>query len=410
MFFDSLKEYEGMTPGLSRIKKFLKALGDPHKKLKCVHIAGTNAKGSTAAFTASILKNSGYKTALYTSPHLRRITERIKINGKDISKKTFAAIAEKYLALAEKCKLSYFEYLTAIAFIYFAAQKVDIAVIETGLGGRFDATNVITDPLVAIITSVNIDHAEILGSTIKKIAFEKAGIIKNSKVVCGKLSAQALKVIKCKTNPLVFGKDFTVTYKKQSLRFDYNGLKDNLKNLKISLYGKHQIQNAAVAACAIEVLKSKGFVIKDSNIKKGLAKAQWPARFDVRKINGAQIIIDGAHNPEATDAFISALKDFDDGNIKRTFIFAAMKEKDYTTVIKKIVPYAGKVILPALRNKRAVDTEKLKLVFAKYIPARNIFTVKNVKESLNLIKKREKAAAAGSLYLAGELIQHIRGL
>ncbi len=411
MFFSSLKEYEGMKPGLSRIKKFLKAAGNPQDEFKSVHIAGTNGKGSTASFISGILTGNGYKTGLYTSPHLIDITERVKISGKDIPKKSFVDISKKYLPLAQQCGLTYFEYLTAIAFIYFAKQKVDIAVIETGLGGRFDATNAIKKPLLSIITSINFDHKEILGGTIEKIAYEKAGIIKkNVPVICGKLPKKALFEIEKKSKPAVYGKEFKAvnikTDKKNRKQiFNYISGKNIIKNVEIALLGKHQIQNAAVALRAAEVLSAKGFKFYANKIKTSLASVKWPARFDVRRFKNTEIVIDGSHNAEGIDSFVKTWKEF--YKSKAVLVFAMMKEKEYKTAVKKLVPVTDKVILVRMQNSRAVRPEILKEEFEKYIPQNEVLTAHSPAEALKMLKKGEKASALGSLYLAGEILKII---
>jgi folylpolyglutamate synthase/dihydrofolate synthase len=414
MFFDFLKEYEGMKPGLSRIKKFLNAAGNPQNTFRCVHIAGTNGKGSTAVLTANVLKESGYKTALYTSPHLVKITERIKVNGKNIPDKVFNVLVKKYLSLADKCKLSYFEYLTAIAFLYFASKKVDIAVIETGLGGRFDATNVIKSPLICVITSIALDHEEILGGSLKKIAFEKAGIIKKgAALICGKLPKDAISVINKKSDFSMYGRDFGADnikrYKSSFAQsFDYYGASKRIKNIKLALAGKYQLQNAAVAAACIECLNEKeGYILNDTALRKGFAGVKWPARFDIRKIcfenKRFELIIDGAHNRQGIDGFLDALENFD--NKKRCFIFAMMKGKNYKNAVKKIALYSHKVIIVKLKNERAVATEILVKEFGKYIPADKILTANSATAALRMLKNGSKVAAAGSLYLAGEIIK-----
>ncbi|MCL2144184.1 MAG: Mur ligase family protein [Endomicrobia bacterium] len=415
MFFSSLKEYEGMKPGLAGIKKFLEAVGDPQNNFKSIHIAGTNGKGSAAVLIANALKESGYKTALYTSPHLVDITERIKIGGKSISKRTFKKISEKYLPLAQKCKLSYFEYLTAIAFMYFSCRKVDIAVIETGLGGRFDATNIIKNPAVCIITSIALDHQEILGSTVAGIAFEKAGIIKNgADVICGSLPAAALNIIKKKSKPLVFGRDFIIENirsdcAKRSQSFDYISSGKKIKNIKLSLLGKHQAQNAAAAACCIEVLNRKGFDVSGKVLKQSFFKTKWPGRFDFRKVvlkdKSFDLIIDGAHNAQGMDSFIETLKSCHKQKI--ALLFAVMKEKDYKKIIKKINPHVSKVILVRLQNGRAVEAGKIEREFAKYKLKEKVFKADSVAEAFGMISNGETAAVAGSLYLAGEVLKNI---
>ncbi|MDR2426254.1 MAG: hypothetical protein LBD46_03625 [Endomicrobium sp.] len=402
-----------MKPGLTRIKRFLNTAGNPQESFKCVHIAGTNGKGSTAVLAANACIESGYKTALYTSPHLKDITERIKINGRNIPKKIFENIAENYLSLAEKCKLTYFEYLTAIAFIYFAREKVEIAFIEAGLGGRFDATNVIKNPLACIITSIAFDHREILGSSISKISFEKAGIIKkNADVICGKLSKTALNVIKTKAEPFIFNGDFEAVNvhfddKNFKWQFDYRGLNRYIKNIKLSLRGRHQVINAAVAACCAEIIQEKGFAINSSALKRSFLKTKWPARFDVRKVKFKnkcfKLIIDGAHNQQAIEAFLDTLEVYEKKKID--FLFAAMKEKEYKKIIEKIFPYSDKIILVKLKNGRAAGVSELEKEFLKYKPKKKVFTVESAADAFEILKDGESAAVVGSFYLAGELLK-----
>ncbi|MDR1245388.1 MAG: bifunctional folylpolyglutamate synthase/dihydrofolate synthase, partial [Endomicrobium sp.] len=389
-FFENLKEYEGMKPGLSRIKKFLKDLDNPQDSLKVVHIAGSNGKGSTVVFISNILIAAGYRTALYTSPHLIDITERISVNGKDIPAKILKDLSKKYLKKAVKYKLSYFEYLTSLAFIYFALQKVEVAVIETGLGGRFDATNVIKKPMVCAITSIAKEHQEILGDTIEQIAFEKAGIIKkNSDIVCGKLPKKAELVIRSKSNPYFYRKAFR-TYNNRAIgvlrqRFNYISKTLNLKDIDISLLGRHQIINASIAICIAELLSRKCFTLSEEAIKKGLKNSVWAGRFDLREVSidnkNFSLIIDGAHNIEGLNSFFDTFKLLGFANGKKVFIFAAMKEKKYRQMIKKIAPFAKKIILPYIKNNRAINPIDLKDEFSKYISEDKIFVVNSVKEA-----------------------------
>jgi dihydrofolate synthase/folylpolyglutamate synthase len=418
MIFKFLKEYEEMTPGLSRIKKFFKSIGNPQNKLKIVHIAGTNGKGSTAVFISEILKAGGYKTALYTSPHLVDIAERMKIDGKNIPSKTFNSLSKKYLERAAKYKLSYFEYLTALAFIYFAEQKTDIAVIETGLGGRFDATNVIKKPLICIITSIAKEHQEILGTEIKKIAFEKAGIIKdNAHVVCGKLSKKAITVVKNKSNPYLYGKDFKAVNSESSRdtqKFDYINTNTKLKNIEIRLLGKHQTINASIAIFVAGLLNKKGYYLSEAHIRTGLKNAVWHGRFEIRKIdsnnNFFELIIDGAHNIQGLNAFFETFEQLGFSKRKIIFIFTVMKEKKYKYMVKKIASFAKKVILPQMNNDRSLNPEVLKREFSRYIAQNNIYMADSVKSACDMISDNETAAAVGSLYLAGEILKYIDGI
>jgi dihydrofolate synthase/folylpolyglutamate synthase len=419
MFFKILKEYDGMTPGLSRIKNFFKSIGNPQNKLKTVHIAGTNGKGSTAVFVSEILKAGGYKTALYTSPHLINIIERIKINGKDIPSKIFNALSKKYLERAVKYKLSYFEYLTALAFIYFSEQKPDIAVIETGLGGRFDATNVIKPPLICAITSIAKEHQEILGTEIENIAFEKAGIIKDDAyVVCGKLPKKAIPIIKNKSSPYLYlyGKDFKALNNESSRnaqKFDYTSTNTKLKNIEIRLLGTHQTVNASVAIFIAGILNKKGYYLSEAHIRTGLKNAVWQGRFDIRKIDNNnknfKLIIDGAHNIQGLNVFFETFEQLGFSKKKRTFIFTVMKEKKYKYMVKKTASFAKKVILPRINNDRSLNPEVLKKEFSKYIAQNKICTADSVKSACDMISDSEISVAIGSLYLAGEILKYIKG-
>ncbi|MDR1433853.1 folylpolyglutamate synthase/dihydrofolate synthase family protein [Candidatus Endomicrobiellum devescovinae] len=416
-FFENLKEYEGMKPGLSRIKKFLKDLDNPQDSLKVVHIAGTNGKGSTAVFISNILIAAGYRTALYTSPHLIDITERISVNGKNIPAKILKDLSKKYLKKAVKYKLSYFEYLTSLSFIYFALQKVEVAVIETGLGGRFDATNIIKKPLVCAITSIAKEHQEILGNTIEQITFEKAGIIKkNCDIVCGKLPKKAELVIRSKSNPYFYGKAFK-SYNNRAFgvlnqRFDYISKNLNLKNIDINLLGEHQVINASVAVCIAELLSRKCFALSEVDIKKGLKNSVWSGRFDLREVSIDNkifsLIIDGAHNIEGLNSFFDTFKRLGFANEKKVFIFAAMKEKKYRQMIKKIAPFAEKIILPYIKNNRAINPIDLKDEFSKYISEDKIFVVNSVKEACRMFDYGKVGITIGSLYLAGEVLSVIQ--
>jgi dihydrofolate synthase/folylpolyglutamate synthase len=415
MFFQQLEEYKLMKPGLLRIKNFLKSTGNPQDKFKSIHIAGTNGKGSVSNFVSEILQSAGYKTAFYCSPHLIDITERIKINGQNIGKKVFFNYSKKYLQKAAEYKLSYFEYLTAIAFTYFADLKVDVAVVETGLGGRFDATNIIKNPLVCVITSIAKDHQEILGKSIKEIAFEKAGIIKKkSLVVCGDLSGAACKIIKSKSKDVCF---FNRNFKAENIesgicgqKFDYISQEADIKDIKIKMLGRHQIINASVAVCVSFGLNKKGFLIREDDIKHGLASAFWAGRFEIREIKSKKVklILDGAHNTEGLNVFIETFKKMHFAKSKKTFIFSVMKEKNYKAMAKLIASFAKKIILPHIGNIRAVDTEILKNEFSKHIAADRIVTVETVKEIFENLKTPETAFAVGSLYLVGEILKNIK--
>ncbi|MDR0978296.1 MAG: bifunctional folylpolyglutamate synthase/dihydrofolate synthase [Endomicrobium sp.] len=419
-FFKNLKEYEGMKPGLSRIRKFLKDIGDPQDSFKSIHIAGSNGKGSTAAFISDILICGGYKTALYTSPHLINITERISIDRKNIPNKIFRDLSNEYLDKAVKYKLSFFEYLTSLAFIYFALKKVDIAVIETGLGGRLDATNVIKKPLACLITSITKEHQEILGSSIGKIAFEKAGIIKrNCDVVCGKLPREAEIVVSTKSNsyPYFYGKTFksanvNIDVAALSQKFDYISKTLKLQKVNMHMLGMHQIINASLAVCVSELLSKKGFVLTETAVRKGLSESFWAGRFDIRELSVKdkhfKLIIDGAHNMQGLNCFINTFKMFGFADQKKTFIFAVMRDKKYKQMIKKIIPFTEKVVLPYINNDRAVDPVNLKSEFLKYMSKNDVLVADSVAQAFSMCEFAGTAVVVGSLYLAGEVLKFIQ--
>jgi dihydrofolate synthase/folylpolyglutamate synthase len=419
MILKSLKEYENMVVGLSRIKGFLESVGNPQKNLKVVHIAGTNGKGSTAAFISEILKAGGYKTALYTSPHLFKINERIKINGKSISSEIFELLSKKYLKKALEFRVSFFEYLTALAFIYFFEQKVDISVIETGLGGRFDATNVVEKSLVCVITSIAMEHQEILGNTIEKIAFEKAGIIKEkARVICGKILPKALSVIKARANLYVYGTDFESICIRSDVilrtqKFNYADKKIKLHDVEIPLLGKHQSINASVAISVAQILNGMGYYLNEFHIRSGLKNVICQGRFDIREVNVKnkkfKLIIDGAHNAQGLSVFLKTFRQLGFADKKKIFIFAVMKEKKYSYMIKKVASFAKMVILPHIGNNRAVVPKILKQEFLKYIDQSRIYMVDSVRDACAIIANSETAISVGSLYLAGEILEYING-
>ena len=414
------KEYKTMLLGLDRIKKFLENSDIAYDKLKYIHIAGTNGKGSTAKTISEILIKSGYKTGLYTSPHLIKINERIQINSLPISDKKLKSLDKKYSVISKKYKLTYFEYITALAFIYFVDNKVDIVVLETGLGGRFDATNIVT-PLISVITSIDFDHTEILGNTIKKIAFEKAGIIKdNVPVICGNIQKSALteikKVAKTKKSRIYcFNKDFSAenisyNWKRFTQKIKYCGLNKNLI-LDFSLLGASQVYNLATVLCICEILNNLSVKINFNAVRTVCKSIKWSARFDFRKVKtkdkNCSFIIDGAHNIQATDNFLSLYKKSPFYKKETKLLFAVMQEKDFKTVIKKVAKNFFNVSLLKVNNSRAVDINILKKEFSKYIDKKNIYTYNTYKQFFSDIKNNDVYICLGSFYLAGTILKFI---
>ena len=297
---------------LDRIKSALEILGDPQEKLKYIHVAGTNGKGSTCAMLDSILREAGYKVGLYTSPHIFEYTERIKINGQKISQQDFANLVEE--VSSTKIHLTEFEVLTVMMFLYFKRKDVDIVILETGMGGRFDATNVIKENLCSIITQIDLDHTERLGKTRDEIAFEKAGIIKNGRpVVAGEMDAAAKKVIASRARELgspFIDAEVSISFRttkagKRLLAFESSNR--SISSIAFPLLGAYQGENLATAITALETFcEVTALPIDDNAFKTGLKSVVWPCRFQVVSDNPT-IIVDGAHNPPAARALVSSV-------------------------------------------------------------------------------------------------------
>ena len=309
----------GVKLGLENIRRLLEMLGNPHKELKYVHVAGTNGKGSTVTFISSILIESGYKVGIYTSPYVERFTERICINGKEIPEEDLARITEIVKEkVTEMVEQGYnhpteFEIITAIAFQYFYEQNCDIVVLEVGLGGRYDSTNIIDTPLVSVITSISFDHMKFLGNTLTQIAREKAGIIKeNGNVVLYPQSEEVEKVIEeaaVQTHSRLFKADFnTIKLKSFGIDgqiFDYGTFLD----FKIKLLGRHQLKNAAVAITACQLLKEEMKNFTDETIRQGIAKARWKGRMELM-CKDPVFFIDGAHNEDGVKVMVDTLEEY----------------------------------------------------------------------------------------------------
>jgi dihydrofolate synthase/folylpolyglutamate synthase len=338
-YLASLEKF-GINLGLDRITYLLESLGNPHRKFKSIHIAGTNGKGSTAAMIASILKEAGYKVGLYTSPHLFDFRERIKINAENISRRDFSRGLKivKKLAREPRSQPTVFEALTAVAFWYFAKKKVDYAVVEVGLGGRLDATNVL-HPLVAIITNIDYEHTEVLGKRLSKIAAEKAAIIKPGiPVVTAESKNEPLKVIR------------KVCRKKASLLIAVSSKQTTVSGV---LVGKHQKTNAACAISAVRLARIK---VTKAAIRRGLQKTDWPGRFQIVS-KKPLIVVDGAHNPAGVKALRVTIQETFGG--KHTVVFGCQKTKDFKKILKELKPIASNIIITKSSHRLAADPKDI---------------------------------------------------
>lgn len=411
----------GCRPGLERTERLLERLGNPHKKIRAIHIAGTNGKGSTAAMIARILSSSGYSTGMYISPHLFRNTERMTIDGIEITEEDFAEYAEQVLSMVKLMgeqgfeEPTQFEMYTAMAFLYFERRKVDFAVVEVGLGGRYDATNVI-EPLLSVITSIGYDHKDILGDTIEMIAYEKAGIIKEGsrvvmypqqfseasavvEAVCREKNAS---LIKADTDALVL-KDYDISY--QTVDFKYRDY--DIRGMKLPLIGDHQLCNAAVALTAIAELDKMGYRIKEEGIRKGIESVKWPCRMSI-VCSEPLIIIDGAHNKDGIDSLHSTLLKYFRSR-KIIFIIGMLKDKDYDYAIRKLMPMAYHVVATEPLSERALTAETIAgLVkpFCSSVVSEPDIT-KAIEKAEGLCDNDCMICICGSLYLAGRAYEYL---
>ncbi|MBQ1908138.1 MAG: bifunctional folylpolyglutamate synthase/dihydrofolate synthase [Firmicutes bacterium] len=361
-FLSTPKGWGGQL-GLGRMRELLSLLGDPQERLRCVHVAGTNGKGSTSSMIASVLKAAGFKTGLFTSPHLIKWNERFKIDGTDISDGELCAVCEKVKAAADSMDdmPTVFERLTAVGFSWFADSGCDAAVIEVGLGGRFDSTNVLEDPAVCVIAHIALDHTSILGNTVELIAAEKAGIIKPGRPVV--IMQQDPSPVKVMTDiaaergsrcVLTFPEAMRPVYKGPDGQvFDYRGR----KGVRLGLAADYQLSNCMLALDAIDELKRQGWSIPEDAVRKGLEEASWDARFQILS-RDPLIILDGAHNPDGVEALSKALGSYFPGE-KFIFMMGVMADKDYRHMIDMMAPLAEKFICVKPDSSRALGEEAL---------------------------------------------------
>ncbi len=403
--------------GLKRTKYFLKLLGDPQEKLKIIHVAGTSGKGSTCYLISSLLASHGFKVGFHQSPHLIDVTERFQINNKIISKKEFIFYLNKIIPIINMVgktfhgSLTYFEILVGMAYLIFYEKNVDYAVIETGLGGKYDGTNIVErEDKLAVLTKIGLDHTNILGKTSGEIAFQKAMIInKNSQVISINQEPAAEKIIREVAEKRKAKIVFVFRRDAQIGRL-YN---DQLNRL--NLIGDFQKENVFLSMAAINYLSRRdGFFINQDKINKVFETAKFPGRFDIKKINGKTIIFDGAHNPQKMKAFINSLtKKFP--NKKFNFLLAFKKGKDYKKMLKIIIPFADSI------NLANFFTENQDMINASEDPKKIGFTLNKVegfdnfeiglslkKAWENILSKKEPLVVTGSLYLVGEIFKLIK--
>ena len=398
----------GSRPGLSRVTELLHRLGDPQNRLKFVHIAGTNGKGSCAAMLASVLKTAGYKTGLFTSPYLFRFNERMQINGREIDNDILADVVTRVSIPAEIMEdhPTEFELMTAAAMLWYAEEGCDIVVLEVGLGGRFDATNVISRPEVSVIMNIGLDHTKILGDTVEKIAAEKAGIIKaGCPCVLYQQSDSVTQVIRQRCGEVgaeLHIADFS------AIKTEFDSLEGQVFTYKgeayaIPLLGAHQLKNAAVVIETAETLRRRGWKLPHEDVEHGLYAVSWPARFEVVS-DGPCFVVDGGHNPQCAQTVAENLKKYFPG-CRRVLLIGVLADKDYRSLADILAPEADEFVCVTPNSDRALPAEELAQVLRPY--GKPVTVCESIKEgvsaAIDAAGKDGMVCAVGSLYMVGEI-------
>ena len=403
----------------------LASLAGVHLDFEIIHVAGTNGKGSVCAYLASMLSAAGYRTGLYTSPHLERYNERIKISGAEISNRDFARAISLIRPFIERMRTegrcpSVFEALTVAAFAYFSEKKIDFLVLETGMGGRLDATN-IAPSRVQVITSLSPDHMASLGSSLAKIASEKAGIIKpNSLVVCPECSPQAAAPIAEKARNsasrlFALGKDFdfkAIRIGEHGSAFNYSGLSAHFQKVFTPLPGVHQLENAALSIAAIECVRTLGYKVSAKAIADGIASTIWPGRLELIS-KRPRILLDGAHNLDGVRKLKAALKGiFLKPGRKLILVVGIMADKDYPGIMRELAPLASEIVLTAAAIERSASPKALALSIPRDIEAK-ISVIGDLKEAVEYAKKAagpgDLICITGSLFVVGQARGYLLG-
>ena len=402
----------GIQPGLERIQALLDRIGNPQKHLKFIHVAGTNGKGSACALLSSVLREAGYRTGLFTSPYITDFRERFQVNGEKIPEEALVRILDQLVPLIEEMArrgevVTEFELITALAFQWFYEEKCDIVVLEVGLGGRFDATNVIDTPLAAVIMSISLDHTAILGDTVEQIAFEKCGIIKDGGDVVlypdqeeGVYGVVA-HAVQNHSGRLILPSPSSVTEISSSIEGTYACYRG--EEYRLPFLGTHQLKNAAAAFAALELLREKGYPISLRAMKDGVAKAHIPARMEVLS-RAPLVILDGAHNPGAAQVLAQALKKYLP-NRKIVGMMGMLKDKDSKSSLRSLATLFQALITVTPKNPRALPGEELADRAKEYCA--QVFAEDSLPKAIAMAKELAGSGGAivicGSLYLAGEI-------
>lgn len=412
----------GSKQGHENFRKLMSLLGNPQKNFKVIHVAGTNGKGSTCAMIYSILRKQGYKVGLFSSPHLEKYNERISFDGEDINdydfSKQIGIVKDKVSKLfGEKGEFfSFFEIITAAAFNYFSEKKADFAVLETGLGGRLDSTNIIENPLVCVITSISFDHMEYLGNTISEIAREKGGIIKkNSPTVLYSQHEKVYNIIKeicsVKNSELFYAEDYGIDIIERSLNETVFSVKNDYfsyDKISISFCGDYQMFNACNALMTVEALKKRGAAVSNAAVHEGLKEAYIKGRMQIL-MNEPLFILDGAHNVGGAKQLNIFTKRLKNSNKNITIIIGILKDKNYIEMIDYLTYFSDNVIFTKAVSERAANPHTLAEKHS--FSGKNVFIEEYFKDAVKLAlrisAKNDCIIAAGSLYLAGEILKYI---
>ncbi len=406
----------GSIPGLSRTQALLARMGNPEKKLKFVHIAGTNGKGSTAAMLASVLREAGVRVGLYTSPYILRFNERMQVNGEPIEDDELAEITEYVQPLADSLEEhpTEFELVTCVAMEYFARHACELVVLEVGLGGEFDSTNVIDAPEAAVIVNIGMDHMQVLGDTLEEIAHAKAGIIKPGCdcVLYAQLpNVEAVFEAACRERGARLHRAgmealHPISHALTGQVFDWR----DMKGLRIPLLGEHQLHNASCVLTTIEVLQSKGWRIPEEAIRSGLANVTWPGRFQVMRENPL-FIIDGGHNPQCLEALVRAFQDYLPGR-KVTFLSGCMADKDYAEMFGDLIPFAKEFITVTPNNPRSLSADALaENLRARGLTATPCATIaEGVRKAIEHAGPDGVVCSCGSLYMISDVVDALKEL
>src|SRR5579885_710058 len=401
-------EARGEIYKLERMEQALERIGNPHLRLKVVHIAGTKGKGSVAAMLDSCLRAAGYRTGLYTKPHLVHLTERTRINGAEMPSAQMLEYIERLRAIYERAGLglTFFEFTVALMFLYFAEAKVDIAVVETGLGGRLDSTNVVR-PLLSVITPIGFDHMEYLGYTLRSIAAEKGGIIKPGvQVVIGAREEEARATLtdiaaqRCSA-AMLLDRDFTYSSRSPAHRLDYTGLGFNMEAVELGVAGRFQHENAAIALAALETLRGMGWGIEEDAIRRGLHELDWPGRFDIVH-RRPLVVLDCAHNELSVEALLETIAIELGPQARPRLLFGCLSDKNWPRMAQMLGPRVRDVTLTRVKPKRPLEPELLVEHFSPYAPTRVIREpLAAIEQVMAEARDEDFVLVTGSVYLVG---------